>query len=69
MCVPQTEDEKYCYVELTEQQFPDFAQHFGENELNLQNNSDKYPAGIDSKINNRIEKFTVVRPGYRDKPF
>ncbi|MDB5200141.1 MAG: hypothetical protein JWO92_2104 [Chitinophagaceae bacterium] len=69
MCVPQTEDEKYCYVELTEKQFPAFAQHFGNNEIELQNDADEYPAGIHSKISNRIEKFTVVRPGNRATPF
>lgn len=68
MCVPQTEDEKYCYVELTEKQFPVFIQHFGENGEKLENNSEEYPAGIKSKINNRIEKFRIVRPGYLE-PF
>ena len=69
MCVPQTDDEKYCYVELTEKQFPAFAQHFGDNGEKLDNNSDEYPAAINSKINNRIEKFRIVRPSYREKPF
>ena len=69
MCVPQADDEKYCYVELTEKQFPAFAQHFGDNGEKLENNSDEYPAGINSKINNRIEKFRIVRPSYRDNPF
>lgn len=69
MCVPQSEDEKYCYVELTEKQFPAFVQHFGENGEKLEKNSEEYPAGIKNKINNRIEKFRIVRPGYMDKPF
>jgi len=61
MCVPQTDDEKYCYVELTENQFPSFVQHFGDNGEKLEKDSDEYPAGINSKINNRIEKFRIVR--------
>lgn len=69
MCVPQSADEKYCYVELSEKQFPDFAQHFGDNGEVLENDSEEYPAGINSKITNRIEKFTVVRPTYPVKPF
>lgn len=67
MCVPQTEDEKYCYAELTEKQFNDFVQHFGDNGEQLPINSEEYPASIQSKITNKIEKFTVVRPAYRDK--
>lgn len=68
MCVPQTDDEKYCYAELTEKQFPAFAQHFGHGEK-LDTDSDEYPAAINSKINNRIEKFRIVRSGYSEKPF
>jgi hypothetical protein len=69
MCVPQTDDEKYCYVELTEKQFQVFAQHFGENGTQLENNSEEYPASIQSKISNRIEKFTIVRPSFREKHY
>ena len=69
MCVPQSEDEKYCYVELTEKQLPAFLQHFGDNGEKLEHDSEEYPAGINNKINNRIEKFRIVRPGYREKPF
>ena len=69
MCVPQSEDEKYCYVELTEKQFPAFAEHFGEGGITLENNSDEYPASIHSKITNRIEKFTIVRPTVGHKTF
>ena len=64
MCVPQSEDEKFCYVELTEKQYPVFIEHFGDNGEKLENTSEEYPAGITSKITNRIEKFTVVRRPY-----
>ena len=68
MCVPQTDDEEFCYVELTEKQFPVFTEHFGDNGMKM-DNAEEYPAGVNNKIRNRIEKFTVVRPGYREKPF
>ncbi len=68
MCVPQAEDEKFCYVELTEKQLPVFLKHFGEDGINLDDNSEEYPASRNSKISNRIEKFTVVRPHYPQKP-
>jgi hypothetical protein len=57
------------YQLIKSKQFPAFAQHFGENGEKLDNNSDEYPAGINSKINNRIEKFRIVRPSFREKPF
>jgi hypothetical protein len=68
MCVPQTDDEEYCYVELTENQFPGFTEHFGDNGSKV-DNAEEYPAGVNNKIRNRIEKFTVVRPGYREKSY
>lgn len=68
MCVPQTEDEIYCYVELSELQFPEFKEHFGDNVVIL-DNTDEYPANIKNKITNRIEKFTIVRPQNSDGRF
>ncbi|HEY8689429.1 MAG TPA: hypothetical protein VIM07_09370 [Chitinophagaceae bacterium] len=68
MCVPQTEDEIYCYVELSESQFPEFKEHFGDNGEIL-DNTDEYPANIKNKITNRIEKFTIVRPQNSDGRF
>ena len=69
MCVPETDEEKYCYAELTAKQFPNFAQHFGEDGIKLDDNYDEYPASINSKISNRIEKFTIVRPEYSTRSF
>jgi len=65
LCVPQSDDEKFCYAELTETQLPVFAVHFGNGET-FPDNIDEYPASVQSKISNRIEKFTIVRPGYRE---
>ena len=62
LCVPDNEDEKYCYIEFSEIQFQSFLQHFGDNGLILENNTDEYPASRQSKTNNRIERFTIVRP-------
>jgi len=69
LCVPLIEDEKFAYVELTENQYPFFVEHFGEILIKLDNESDEYPASRNNKIKNRLEKFTVVRPEYRQKPF
>ncbi len=30
LCVPQTDDEKFCYVNLTDRQYPGFAEYFSE---------------------------------------
>jgi|GEM_PF-3381443 len=68
MCVPQTADEIYCYVELSDSQFPEFKEHFGESVMLLEN-TDEYPANIKNKITNRIEKFTIVRPQNSDGRF
>ena len=57
MCVPEDDDEKYCYVELREKQFPIFAEHFGDNGVKLDNDTDEYPASRHTKTSNRIEKF------------
>lgn len=62
LCVPKSDDEKFCYVELTEQQFPLFLKHFGETGTQLQNNYEEYPASGKNIIKNRIEKFSVIRP-------
>ena len=59
MFVPKTEDEKYCYVELTEKQISDFKNHFGE-DIELLENKDEYPGSNVSMKNNRIEEFIRV---------
>lgn len=59
MFVPTTEDELYCYVELTEKQLPDFTNHFGEN-IALLEKADEYPGSNESMKNNRIENFIRV---------
>ena len=62
LCVPHTEDEKFCYVQLTDQQFPLFVQHFGDIGSPLPNKNEEYPGSSKSIITNRIERFRVVRP-------
>jgi|PersoiStandDraft_1058852.scaffolds.fasta_scaffold109513_1 hypothetical protein len=60
MFVPENENEKYCYVELTEKQSIDFINHFGSTEIKLVKNADEYPGNIQSMKNNRIQNFIRV---------
>ena len=59
MFVPKTEDELFCYVELTEIELPDFINHFG-NDVALLENAHDYPGSNESMKNNRIENFIRV---------
>ncbi|MEO7292947.1 MAG: hypothetical protein ABIW34_07580 [Ginsengibacter sp.] len=61
LCVPQTDDEKFCYVDLTDQQYPMFAEHFAEIGISLQSDYDEYPGSSKNIIANRIERFRVIR--------
>ena len=57
--VPKTEDEKFCYVELSDQQLQDFIDHFG-NGIEVLQNANEYPGSNESMKNNRIENFIRV---------
>ena len=61
LCVPGSDDEKYCYAELAENQLASFTEHFGDNGTVLEQSAEEYPASMFCKTNNRIEKFTIVR--------
>ena len=57
--VPKNEKEKFCYVELTEQQSIEFKIHFGD-ELTIVENVNEYPGNIESMKNHRIDNFIRV---------
>lgn len=61
MFVPENENEKYCYVDLTEKQLLGFKDHFGDLKLldNL-DNKEEYPGNIQSMKNNRIQNFIRI---------
>ena len=65
MFVSQNENEKYCYVLLSENQVPYFEKQFGNDGIKLSKDAEEYPGSNHSMKDNRIENFIrVAAPNY-----
>ena len=60
MFVPENENEKYCYVQLTEDEVTVFFNYFDSSKIELVKNADEYPGNIQSMKNNRIQNFIRI---------